>query len=241
VEPFGVPGDATNPFDAVRGLAFGSGGTVLLGIPNVNGIGVYDVSSGAAVEQPLLSDRDSSDITVDESRTLVATANGFEAVAVYELDRLGEASLRPVAELDVDSIAVALDADGERVAAGAINGDVVVAEIPATDQRTVLRGHTDRVNGVAFARGTYLISASQDGRVLAWDLESGGPPVTLIDTGARIERLSVSRDRFAVATLDGRVLLGSLEVLAPADQVLELARSRVTRELTPEERDAFGF
>src|SRR5262249_53512249 len=64
--------------------------------------------------------------------------------------------------------------------------------------RRTLTGHTKRVSAVVLGPGPLLASASEDGTVRVWDLDTGQGRV-LADHGARVEALALSPDGTTLA------------------------------------------
>lgn len=95
-------------------------------------------------------------------------------------------------------------------------------------------GHTRPIYSVAFTPdGSRLATASGDGTVKLWDSNTGEELLTLLGHAGRVFSLAISPDGSWLATAgqDGisRVYLLNLE------ELVKLARSRLTRQLTTEE------
>jgi WD40 repeat protein len=106
----------------------------------------------------------------------------------------------------------------------------------------ILRGHEGAVNSVAFRPdGERLASSGNDRTVRMWEVSDGAEPVVLGSHQALAGRLSFSPDGrlLASASEDGTVRVWRCEVCGPIAQVQSLANRRVTRELSPEEREVF--
>jgi WD40 repeat protein len=106
-------------------------------------------------------------------------------------------------------------------------------EKPSTPMYT-LRGHAGRVTGVAInPDGTILATSGVDGTVRLWDMATGEQILTLTGHSLAVTGVDFSPDgRYLVASgSDGTV---RVYVLAN-DELIALARSRVSRGLTREE------
>jgi WD40 repeat protein len=117
-------------------------------------------------------------------------------------------------------------------------------------ERLILRGHTERVHDVAFSPdGTRLATGSQDGTARVWDAASGRELLTLSEHTSlswirELNSIAFSPNGTCLATAgnDGTVQLYPLPAefyVLPAkiniEALMALARTRVTRSLTPEE------
>jgi hypothetical protein len=95
-------------------------------------------------------------------------------------------------------------------------------------------GHPGTVEGVAFsADGSRLATASSDGTILLWDARSGEQQLALRGHPATATSVSFSPDGSQLASvgLEGIVRIWALDL----DELVEIARARLTRELTDEE------
>ena len=97
-----------------------------------------------------------------------------------------------------------------------------------------LRGHSGAVYGVAYSPdGKRLATASDDETAKVWDAESGQELLTLRGHSGDVNGVAYSPDgkRLATASEDGTVQVYAIDI----HELLNLARSRVTRDLTPGE------
>jgi WD40 repeat protein len=97
-----------------------------------------------------------------------------------------------------------------------------------------LRGHSVRVRGVAYnPDGKRLATASDDGMARVWDAASAQELLTLRSHSDGVLGVAYSPDgkRLATAGKDGTVQVYAIDIL----ELLNLARSRLTRDLTPDE------
>jgi len=169
-------------------------------------------------------------IAFDPVGTRLATASDdgarvWEAATGKELLKLKEAG---------SILTVAFSPDGKRLATGHPDGTVIIWDVTTGQKLLLLFGHTRAIFSVAFTPdGSRLATASGDATVKIWDAGSGKELFTLFGHTGRVFDLAISPDgtRLATAGQDGisRVYLLNLKDL------VNLARSRVTRTLTKEE------
>jgi hypothetical protein len=106
--------------------------------------------------------------------------------------------------------------------------------ILASQVRMTLRGHSDRAWSVAYSPdGKCLATASGDKTAKVWDAESGKELQTLRGHTDAVRSVAYSPDgtRLATPSYDGTTQVYAIDI----HELLNLARSRVTRDLTPDE------
>ena len=137
---------------------------------------------------------------------------------------------------------VAFSPDGSRLAAASWNSTITVADARTGRVISVLTDHTKGVPDVGFSPdGRYLASASLDATLRIWDARSLNllrvmrSPAPL--TGAVFT--PDSRDVFGFDNQDVREW-DACTACGDAKALLRIARTRVTRRLTPQERRTFG-
>ena len=97
-----------------------------------------------------------------------------------------------------------------------------------------LTGHTGLVPGLAFSPdGEYLASSSLDSTAKVWDMNTGAEVATLRGQSGLLHHLDYSPDGTRIATVAADGTLRTF--VLSTDELVGLARSRVTRSLTTEE------
>ena len=171
----------------------------------------------------------------------VADSNGTDAsLTVWDVSR----EPTRLAELPVETQAdmVSISADGRRVAAG----DVFSGAVRVWDVDPVLAGRDAAsavvldidaadllVGAVLNPDGTRLVTALGRGELAIWDVDSGERlyTVEISDGVANEPEFSAAGSRLLVPAPSGTVHVLTLDV----DELLDIARSRVTRSLTDQE------
>ncbi|KAJ5232611.1 hypothetical protein N7468_005567 [Penicillium chermesinum] len=130
-------------------------------------------------------------------RTHVQHRKGIKAhLQQYDISASTIASDRPVG-------IVRFAPDGETIAAGSWSGDIKLLSAPQLDEKAHLKGHTDRVGGLAWIPGATLptsnvspssvnlVSGGGEGNLHLWSLDQEKPLATLSGHSARVCRTDV--------------------------------------------------
>jgi WD40 repeat protein len=124
--------------------------------------------------------------------------------------------------------------DGSRFATGAGDGVLRIWDSQSGEELLALPGHTSTLVDIDFsADGQYIATAGFDGIAKIWDAETGKELLTLTGHTGGISGVSFSPDgtRLATSSRDGTVRVYLLNI----EELIALAKSRLTRSLTREE------
>jgi WD40 repeat protein len=178
-----------------------------------------------------------SDVSFSPDGRLVAAARlslerpgtGAEQVTLWDWRR-GEI----VRTLPGAAFALAFSHDGARVATTSLEGPARIRSVRDGRLLAQLAGHTGAVYDVAFAPDDSLVAtASADGTVRLWDPDSGRQALVLRGHERDVWNVTFSPDgsKLASAGPEGLVRVWALDL----DDLIAIARRRVTRELTAAE------
>jgi WD40 repeat protein/class 3 adenylate cyclase len=129
--------------------------------------------------------------------------------------------------------AVSFSPDGKLVATGCFNGIVTLWNASTGKKLLTLKGHNGWVNAVPFsADGKLIATVAEDGTARVWDAATGENLLTLPVDIQGVGGVSFSPDgkRLAVGGYSGIYIFA-----LPIEDVVALAKSRLTRTFTPEE------
>jgi len=106
----------------------------------------------------------------------------------------------------------------------------------------ILTGHEEFVNGVDFSpNGRWVVTASGDTTAQIWDAANGEKWMQLGWNNFPRTCVAFSPDgkRIITGTTAGQVPIYAYDIFGPAEELRRLARARIHRELTPEERQKY--
>jgi WD40 repeat protein len=133
---------------------------------------------------------------------------------------------------------VAFSPDGKLMATSGADKKIRLWDLPSKKERLTFAGHTNGIPQVTFsADGKRLATVSWDGASKLWDPRSGSELLTFSSYGSPFVCVALSPDgkRLVTGSQDGIVRVYWVEI----EDLMALARTRVTRELTPQERKKF--
>jgi WD40 repeat protein len=171
------------------------------------------------------------DLAFSRDGKLLAAAS-FDGTARVWILASGEESLtlRPHAIV----VGVAFNPDGQLLATSGTDGTVKIWNVSTGAEVRSLAGHLGTVARVAFSPdGKLLASAGFDNTARLWDVSTGRQLLVLTGHTLGLTDLAFSPDgtRLATSANDGTVRVYVL----PIEELIELARSRLTRSWTEDE------
>lgn len=213
--------------EAGLGPAGPSGSANVLPMPSVS---VQDVATGTVLRSIDLEELPapaSSDIETAAGLLELSADGGTLAVAQADQVVLYDAMLGEQRRLEgLDGIAGSLQfsADGRRLAAGSLTGEVAVWDV-AGGQPERFTGHSGAVLGLSFGPDDALVSGGLDGQLLVWDLDGRGRWLAREPTGT-----SAILGGVAVPSPDGRAVVyaGSTAGTGETIRFLDTATSRLS-------------
>jgi WD40 repeat protein/transcriptional regulator with XRE-family HTH domain len=220
--------------DFVYGLAFSPDGTRLISGSYDNTAIIWDLETGKALltlKGGGATDNGIPSVAFSPDGTHVVTGDFYGKGMVW--DAATGAKLLSLSGHTDTIWGIGYSPDGKRIATSSRDGTCKIWDAVTGKELLTLRGHTGTVISITFSPdGKRVASSSIDGFVKIWDATTGENLLTLQVDNNGIAGVSFSSDgkRLAVVANSGIQIL-----LLPIQDVIELAKSRVTRDLTTEE------
>jgi WD40 repeat protein len=205
------------------------------------GIRIWDARTGEAIEWP----EDPKELTgaaFGPKGKLIATGDGRGVTRIFELD-----TRKPLHKLEGPKhsvTAIAFSPDGKLLAVATEDNSVRIWSVETGEELTNLRGHTDIIFNARFSRdGKFIFTESADNSARMWQSVRG----LLL---AQVQKhsndgKSASRDgsifapsfdaKFIISRAGNSAQIHPCELCGSLEELIKLARSRATRQLTPEE------
>jgi WD40 repeat protein/DNA-binding SARP family transcriptional activator len=214
-------------------LAVSPDGSVIATVLEAGGLALWDAASGTRLRRlriaPVYPFVWVPDIAFSPDGSLIA------AVAGDTLFAWDVTSGRKVLDIQAHSglvSSVAFSRDGSRIATSGLDG-AAVWDRTSGDRIVQLTGVGNIVNAAFSPDGRFLATAGDDGAARIWEVASGRQTLSLEDAGEGLTAVGFSPDgtKLATAGLDGILRVYVL----PIDELVRLARERVTRGFTEQE------
>jgi WD40 repeat protein len=194
---------------------------------------VWDASTGGELEE--------LDPPSDQQPTVAGLAFSADGSVLVSVSTDGQAKIWDLDSAHLVRILdhadglndVAISPDGTMIVTGSFDG---IARIRATDGDLieVLAGHVGAIQAVAFSPdGRLIATAGQDKSLRLWNVATGREVLALREHAETLMDVGFSPDgsRLVSGSFDGTIRVYVL----PLDELVALARSRLTRTWTPAE------
>ena len=166
-----------------------------------------------------------------EKANRISKSQALAAFALAEMETNPELSLL----LATESIRITRQVNGVVL----LFSNTVLQSIINSRVRLTLKGHDGMVFSAAYsADGKRIVTGGRDNAAKVWDANTGQELLTLKGHEGYVLSAVYSPDgkRIATAGMDGIVQIYTTDM----DELLQIAESRVTRQLTAEEKEKYG-
>ncbi|MEP7157998.1 MAG: adenylate/guanylate cyclase domain-containing protein [Chloroflexota bacterium] len=221
---------------ATAGSFSGDGSLVLTPLPGADAsVILYETATGQ-IRQAF----DMEVATLSSDGTRVA---GWNPGRYSIFDATSGAGIAPIGlgQIDGRRVDVQLTPDGTRIVSGDHDNVVRVRDIATQAIVHELRGHIAAIRQVRVsADGRYVLTSGDDGGARLWSLETGDQLRYFAGhDGVTITSIAISADGHEVAlgSADGAVIVTPTSI----DELAQNVCARLSRDLTAEERTAYGI
>ena len=215
---------------AVRAVTFSPDGSRIATAGIRGAVRVWDARTGTQLVSAADVAGDVLTLRYSPDGAILATGEG-DAVTLRDADSL--AAGRRLGRFAAPVSGLAFGPDDTLVASGE-DGTARVLSLTSGRELVVFQNHRGPVNQVAVSSdGRRVASSGEDGTTRLWDLATGAETLRLVGHTSLVYGVDFSPDArlLATASPDGTVALHSLRI----DVLVELARSRLTRDLSDDE------
>lgn len=216
----------------IYALAFSPDGSRMITGDTAGGIRIWDTVSGKALKSLELHTGRVLDLEVAPEGDRLASSSEDGRVILWDLTS-GQPELTLIEGPPLVS-SLSFSPDGKRLVTSGSDGNARVWDTTTGRLLLTLEGHRGEVTGVDFSPdGEQIATASIDGTTQLWNAASGEELLTLGGHTSGVTGVAFYPDgkRLATSSLDGSVRIYALDI----QDLLTLARQRLTRSLTTEE------
>ena len=195
---------------------------------------VWDTSTGKELMSFSANASGLTRVLFSPDGTLMATSGDYDENGVVKIwDADTGRQIRILPDPKDRMWGLAFSPDGKYLVAGGWAGIVKVWDVGTGEELMNLPGHPGTVGGVAFSADGTRIATAGAGGVKIWDARTGEELISLPDQLSVIRNVVFNRTgtRLLVISLDGVIR----EYVLKTEDLIALAKSRVTRSLTIEE------
>jgi WD40 repeat protein len=219
--------------DQIVGLAFSPDGKFLAGGLNTSQAVLWNLQTQKKIfSVPFeYSGRNIGTLAFSPDGKLLAAGSDDYSIKIIDV-----ASGKPLRTLkhDLWVRSVFFSPDGTKLLSGSYDATAVTWDVATGQKILTLSGHTAGVTQAVFSPdGTRIATASADGTAKVWDASNGDLLFTISPGAGIINKVAFSRDGKILATggEDGLVRFYYVQL----NEVLALARARITRSLSEQE------
>ncbi len=213
-------------------LAFNPDGSRMFSGDTAGEIKIWDIATGKVLQSLDLHTDQILDLEVSPQGGQLASSSADGRVILWDL-----VSSQPALTL-IESpplvLSLSYSPDGERLVTSGTDGIARVWDTKTGQLLFTLEGHRGEITGVDYSPdGKRIATASIDSTTQLWDAASGEEMLILRGHTSGVTGVAFSPDgkRLATSSLDGTVMIYASDI----EDLLSLARQRLTRSLTTEE------
>jgi WD40 repeat protein/transcriptional regulator with XRE-family HTH domain len=212
-------------------LAFSPDGTKIAGGGEESLVMVWDSNNGDLLLSLVRHRNPVTSVAFSPDGKWLASS-GVDNIAIVWDAVTGERLLTLSGHTDV-VWSVMFSPDGKRIATASRDGTVRIWDATSGQELLMLTGHISTVVSVFFSPdGSQLASTGRDGVTKIWEVDTGELLLNLHGDGQGLNGVAISPDGTRIATAG---TYGLRVYLLHLDDLVALAKSRLTRSLTTEE------
>ncbi len=216
----------------VLGVAMSEDGRLAVSASDDKTLKVWELETGRELRTLVGHTSSVYEVALSGDGRLAVSASLDKTLKVWDVE--SGRSLRALTGHSDSVYSVALSGDGQLAVSGSEDKTVRVWDVDSGRELITLNGHSTRVNGTVISPdGRRVASASDDKTVRIWDTKNGRELITLAGHDGAVNSVTWTADgkRLLSGGADGIIQVYAMDI----DLLMSLARSRVTRNLTPEQ------